>query len=158
MCDLFLCDRKCNIINYVDGTTLYACETNIYLVSSKLEKEAFANFKLFWNNYLKANSGKSYLLTTSDNALYINIGDNQLSSSKYEELLGIIIGNKLTFEERLLNIGQNLNQKIYALAGISKYMPQKKFRIAMKAFVTLQFAYCPLIWMFHSRRINHKIN
>ena len=37
-------------------------------------------------------------------------------------------------------------------------MPQKKLRITMKAFVTSQFEYCPLIWMFHSRRINHEIN
>ena len=37
-------------------------------------------------------------------------------------------------------------------------MPQKKLRITMKAFVSSQFAYCPLIWMFHSRQINHKIN
>ena len=28
----------------------------------------------------------------------------------------------------------------------------------MKAFVSSQFEYCPLIWMFHSRQINHKIN
>ena len=28
----------------------------------------------------------------------------------------------------------------------------------MKAFVSSQSAYCPLIWMFHSRQINHKIN
>ena len=37
-------------------------------------------------------------------------------------------------------------------------MSQKKLRITMKAFVSSQFAYCPLIWMFHSRQINHKIN
>ena len=28
----------------------------------------------------------------------------------------------------------------------------------MKAFVESQFGYCPLIWMFHSRRLNNKIN
>ena len=28
----------------------------------------------------------------------------------------------------------------------------------MKSFVTSQFGYCPLIWMFHSRRLNNKIN
>ena len=27
----------------------------------------------------------------------------------------------------------------------------------MKASVSSQFAYCPLIWMFRSRQINHKI-
>ena len=28
----------------------------------------------------------------------------------------------------------------------------------MKMFVESQFNYCPLIWMFHSRRLNNKIN
>ena len=28
----------------------------------------------------------------------------------------------------------------------------------MKAFITSQFSYCSLIWMFHSRNLNNKIN
>ena len=28
----------------------------------------------------------------------------------------------------------------------------------MKSFVTSQFGYCPLIWMFHSKTLNNKIN
>ena len=28
----------------------------------------------------------------------------------------------------------------------------------MKSFVTSQLGYCPLIWMFHSRHLNNKIN
>ena len=28
----------------------------------------------------------------------------------------------------------------------------------MKAFIESQFGYCPLIWMFHSRKLNNKIN
>ena len=28
----------------------------------------------------------------------------------------------------------------------------------MKAFITSQFGYCPLMWMFHTRRINNRIN
>ena len=47
---------------------------------------------------------------------------------------------------------------MHALARISEYMPQKKLRIIMKAFVSSQFTYCPLIRMFHSRQINRKIN
>ena len=37
-------------------------------------------------------------------------------------------------------------------------MNKDKLRILMKAFIESQFAYCPLIWMFHSREINNKIN
>ena len=28
----------------------------------------------------------------------------------------------------------------------------------MKAFIELQFGYCPLVWMFHSQSLNNKIN
>ena len=28
----------------------------------------------------------------------------------------------------------------------------------MKSFFTSQFSYCPLIWMFHSRTLNNRIN
>ena len=28
----------------------------------------------------------------------------------------------------------------------------------MKAFITSQFSYCPLVWMFHSRKSNNRIN
>ena len=33
-----------------------------------------------------------------------------------------------------------------------------KLRIIMKAFIESQFGYCPLIWMFHSRTLNNRIN
>ena len=82
MFDLFLCDCQSNIINYADDTTLYAWGPSMDLVLSKLEKDTSTVFTLFQNNYLKANSRNSHLLTTSDNALHINIGGNQLSSVK----------------------------------------------------------------------------
>ena len=156
MCDLFLCDCKSNIINYADDTTLYACEPNMDLVFSKLEKDTSTIFTWFQNNFLKANSRKLHLLTTSDNVQHINVVGNQHNSSKYEELLCVLIDYKLKFENHLLNIVQKVNQKLHALARISKYM--KKLRITMKAFVSSQFAHCPLIWMFHRRKINYKIN
>ena len=91
MCNLFLSDCETNVINYVDDTTLYACEPNMDLELSKLEKDTSTVFTWFQNNYLNANSGKSHLSTTSNNIQHINVGRNQLSISKHEELLGGII-------------------------------------------------------------------
>ena len=73
MRDLFLCDCKTNIINYADDTTLYDCEPDMDLVLSKLEKDTSTVFQWFQNNYLEANSGKSHLLTASDNIQDINV-------------------------------------------------------------------------------------
>ena len=47
--------------------------------------------------------------------------------------------------------------KLHALAIISKYIDINKRRMPMKAFVFSQFSYCPLIWMFHSRKMGHRI-
>ena len=60
---------------------------------------------------MKANSGESHLLTTSDDVLHINAGANQFNSEKCEELLGILTNHKLTSEDHLVNIIQNLNKK-----------------------------------------------
>ena len=37
-------------------------------------------------------------------------------------------------------------------------MDLPKRRVMMKLFITSQFGYCPLIWMFHSRALNNKTN
>ena len=58
---------------------------------------------------------------------------------KSEELLGILIDHKLTFENHLLNIVQKVNKKLHTLARISNYMPRKKLRIIMKSFVSSHF-------------------
>ena len=37
-------------------------------------------------------------------------------------------------------------------------MTKDKLRTIMNAFFSSQFAYCPLIWMFHNRTLNNRIN
>ena len=50
------------------------------------------------------------------------------------------------------------NQKLHALMRISKYMSMEKLKLLMKTFIESQFNYCPLIWMFHSRKMQKRIN
>ena len=51
-----------------------------------------------------------------------------------------------------------MSHKLHALARISNYMTSDKLQTTMKAFIESQFGYCPLIWMFHSRNLNNRIN
>ena len=41
---------------------------------------------------------------------------------------------------------------------MSLYLSTEKKKRLMKAFITCHFNYCPLIWMFHSRALEEKIN
>ena len=73
-------------------------------------------------------------------------------------MLGVHIDSKLSFDSHVSKLCQKASNKLYALARISPYMNQNKLRYLMKAFITSQFQYCPLIWMFHSRQLSQKIN
>ena len=53
---------------------------------------------------------------------------------------------------------QFLSKKLYALARISQFMSIHKRRMTMKAFIASEFGYCPLIFMFHSRKLNSRVN
>ena len=46
----------------------------------------------------------------------------------------------------------------HALARVSNFMNKDKLRLLGKAFIVSQFSYYPLVWMFHSRTLNNKIN
>ena len=72
--------------------------------------------------------------------------------------LGVTIDSNVTFENHINNICKRASQKLNALARVVHYMNMQKRRIIMKSFVTSQLGYYSLIWMFHSRRLNNKIN
>ena len=52
----------------------------------------------------------------------------------------------------------NASKKLSTLARIDHYMQPIKRRLIMKAFINLQLGYCLLDWMFHSRKLNNRIN
>ena len=86
------------------------------------------------------------------------IDSNYIESEREQVLLSITIDSNLTFENRINNICKRASQKLNALARVAPYMNMQKKIIIMKSFVTSQFGYCPLIWMFHSRGLNNIIN
>ena len=74
------------------------------------------------------------------------------------KLLGVFIDKKFNFNEHVSRLCKKGNQKLHALVRVSKYLSSVKLRILMKSFIESQFNYCPLVWMFHNRTLNNKIN
>ena len=107
---------------------------------------------------MKANLGKCHLLLSTKSPEVVSIDGIQIKSRTVETLLGITIDSELNFDNHLSAICNKVNRKINALGRIANYMSLEKRRIVMKTFIESLFNYCPLIWMFHSRTINNKIN
>ena len=81
-----------------------------------------------------------------------------IKSFLQEKLLGIEIENMLTFGPHVGNLCKKAGQKLHAVARIANYMNISKKRSVMNVFIYSQVSYCPLVWMFHSRKRNHRIN
>ena len=94
---------------------------------------------------MKVNTDTSHLLLPDNSGATATIDNSYIESKDEQVLLGITIDFNLIFENHINNI-------------CKKYMNIQKRRTIMKSFVTSQFSYCSLIWMFHSRRLNNKIN
>ena len=84
--------------------------------------------------------------------------DEKIWESAKQKLLGTEIGRNLNFDDHEISLCENVGRKLAVLARLSKFMSFKQKRILLKTFVESQFGYCPLIWMFHSRKVNSKIN
>ena len=115
-------------------------------------------FKWFSDNLFKGNTDKCHLLVNVKNEVSMKIGDFNIVKSECEKLLGVKCDYKLTFNSHVSDLCKNASRNINALARVAPYMSISKRRILMNAFFKSQFNYCPLVWMFHSRINNTKIN
>ena len=142
-----------DIANYVDDSTPYCAGKSAEFVVNNLEQSSTILFKWLNYNYMKVNTGKSHLLLLGNSRGTATIDNSYIESEDEQVLLGITIDSN-----HINSICKKASQKLNALSRIAPYMNIQKRRTIMKSFVTSQFSYCPLIWMFHSRRLNNKIN
>ena len=88
----------------------------------------------------------------------IKIQNKSIVEVEKGKLLGITFDNNLTMDDHIKNICKQASNKLYALARISQYLNEGKRKILMKSFVTSQFNYCPILWMYCHRKSNNLIN
>ena len=158
--DLFWFNVEADVCNFADDTTLYACDMDLETMLWKLEHDSLLAIEWFEANYMKLNKDKCHLLVAGHKheMVWAKIGDEIIWESNDEQLLGINIDRNLNFDTHITNICKKANAKLTAIARYSKLLNFDKVRALIKAFVENQFAYCPLVWMFHNRNVNSKIN
>ena len=161
--DIFYFVDKSKLANFADDSTVYATEDNALKLLTLLNKETTVILNWFKINEMKSNDDKCHLIMSNTNKNYttkgfIYMGNKFIESEETVDLLGVKIDNKLNFSEHVNKLIKKGNQKLHALARISRYLCKDKLKLIMRAFIESQFNYCPLIWMFHNRVINNKIN
>ena len=113
----------------------------------------------FRNNCMKANSDKFHLFLSDKKSHQVDICNEKFSKSTWsEKFLGIKINNKLTFEGHEERLCKKASQKVNAVARISSLIRFEQRKPIVNLVIISHLSYCPLAWMFHSRRLNNRID
>ena len=109
---------------------------------------------------MKINQDKCHVLFTGNTpeSIWVKVGEEIIWENNQVKLLGITIDKNLKFESHLSKLCAKVSSKVTILSRMGKLLPREKKKILMKAFIESQFSYCPLIWMFCSRKLNNRIN
>ena len=158
--DLFLILKECDVCNYADDTTPYACDRDIKNLFNKLEHDSALTIEWFQYNYMKLNAEKCHLLVPGykHEHTWVKLENKMIWEDYSVKLLGVHIDSKLNFENHIQVICAKAGRKLSALRRIVPFLTFNKKRTLLKSFFESQFSYCPLVWMFHSRKANNKIN
>ena len=70
------------------------------------------------------------------------------------KFLGIKLGSTLSVENHV----KKGKSKATCTCQICQLHRLRKQKCQMKAFTMSQFNYCPLVWMFHGKKLNYRIN
>ena len=159
--DFFFFLNDANLCNYADDSTLYTYNKKLETVICNLRQEFSMLSNWFYGSYMVLNPGKCHfmLFGVKENEQFDLIcNDITLKHSSHEKIVGVTIGNKLSFDEHIINICKAANKKLNALSSINHYMKQNQKKISLTSFIISHFSYCPLIWMFCSKKSTKKIN
>ena len=158
ICDIFMFIGNIDMMSYADDNTPFLVGRESEIVISELSTITKTIFNWFENNGMKANPDKCHLIVTENDNFQIEHDNFLIENSVCEKILGVKVDNKLTFKNHVETLCKKASQKISALSRVSSYMNFYQKKLIVNAFITSHFSYCPLIWMFHSRKLNNCIN
>ena len=125
-----------------------------------LEYDTMSAIIWFEMNYMRLNEDKCHFMISGNTPehIWVNVGQEIIWENRHVKLLGLVINKELKFNEHVSILCKKASTKVTTLARMVRVLPFYKKRVLMKAFIMSQFSYCPLIWMFCSRKMNKKIN
>ena len=155
---VFKTPQNIDIAGYADEGTPYTYSSKIEHLLTNLQGASENLFRWFSTNHLVANAGRCHLLTSFNFPFDICITNTKISNEERVKLLWVNFEGRLNFGYHVNTLLKKASKKYQALVREFNYMDTKKRRVLLNAFITSQFSYCPLGWMFHSRTMNNRIN
>ena len=125
---------------YADDTTTYASNRAIITLEISLNQDLNILVTWFSQNYLIVNSIKTQgmILGSHTHIPEFFIGDTKMELANSLKILGVTIGNKLTYCEHISNMLKKVYAKIGALRFLKRLMPHN-MSLPLYKFYSLMF-------------------
>ena len=122
-------------------------DKNSNIVISRLRHDFAIISEWFYENYMVLNPHKYHFLTLGFNKSFpdFSFKNTIIKNITEEKILEIVIDNNLNFKSNMKKICEKANQKLSALARISKLTNPTQRKKLINCFINSQFTYCPLI-------------
>ena len=158
--DLFFVLKDTDICNFADDTSPHTYDISLDEFLMHLEYDFELAVCWFGSDYMKLNTDKSHLIIFGNKhgIFWANIGNDRIWESNYVKLLGINIDRSFKSDFPMLKVFRKANRKLTIDIRMFKFLAFAKRRVLNKAYFESQFKHCPLVWIFHGRQGNNKIN
>ena len=88
----------------------------------------------------------------------INLGKKTLHAEAEWKLHDMIIDKDLIFQSDTKSVIKTVNQKLSSLMRVTSFKTDLNKKVVFNYFIKCQFIYPPLLRMFSTRTVNHRIN
>ena len=95
--------------------------------------------------------------STPEANLGLVINDAQVNSTDSITILGVIVDNKLNFNDHICMLCAKASKQLNALQRLIKSLNKDSKLAIYKSFIMSDFNFCPVVWMFTSKSSLNKL-
>ena len=148
---LFTTDTELDI--YADDTTAHTSDKDASVVKTKLQSgtNGFKSWCICNKMHIHLKKTCHMMLGSQKNLLKtdpleIYLGDELIQNVDKQKLLGVVIDNKLSWNEQIDNVCLNISRRITLLKLLSKYVDQKSMNQYYNSYILPIFDCGCMIW------------
>ena len=101
-------------------------------------------------NYFKLNTDKCKVIICGrkSHPITLRVGTSLVKEESHVKLLGVLIDNKLNFNDHISKLVKKANSKLSVIRRGLQMLTFNKRKTLLNSFVQSQFSFAPLVWVF----------
>ena len=144
---------------YADDTTQYIADKSPTVLQFSLNQDMERLSSWLDHNYLQANGDKTQamVLGKSTHQYDLQFNGAPIDIKEHLKILGVLLDNKLSFQEHISEMLKKVFAKIAALRRLKRLVPSSTLLVLYRSFVLSHFEYCNSLLIGIGKILNKKL-